>query len=271
MPKKAIDNVAIMSDSHCGSWWGWTPPRYWNALTPPGVKWLWECRKKQLRLWPKRLDMLILNGDHIDGKQRRSEGTSVVSTSLAVQTDMAIECYEPFVERADIVVRVGGTAYHESFDGPLEKLDMAFGIKKPKDPIDCLVRDIRLSKDCLINVKHKPEGGACLYKLTAVDREALWASVMEQHANLENADYLIRSHFHNLSGPARAFNKVIVGTPCWCLQQPYAVHSRYYRYQPDVGSVLLQRHKLGFKGYVILDTTFPLPPREGKWYDEDAN
>jgi hypothetical protein len=263
---KALENVGIVGDLHCGSRFGLLPPSYWNEHTEENQKWLWKQWRALIKMWPP-LDLLVLNGDLIDGTQHRSDGVTLVSTSLGVQTDIAIECLRNLVARAKKVVRTQGTAYHESFHGPLEKLDEVFSIKKPKTQLRCTVRDIPLSGNCTLNVKHKPEGEGTLYRLTSVDREGLWATAAEVVHNLPKADIVVRSHLHSWAH-GESMGKDIWGIPGFALQSPYELQKKYYRWQPSIGALLIQHHKLGLNGYVCLPARFPLPPLEVEDYAE---
>ncbi len=260
-----MKTIGIVSDLHCGSAWALLPKSYWSDRTPEAVRWLWQCWQWLIKHWPD-LDLLVLNGDLIDGKQFRSRGTGLVTTSLGEQTDMAIECLAPLADKAKKVIRLEGTAYHESFEGPLGKLDTAFGIKVPKHPHQRHVRDIRLSKEAVLNVKHKPEGEGMLYRGTGLDRELLWATVMEVMSGIPHATHIVRSHLHSKAGPFEGFGKVIVGTPGWCLQTPYALQKKRYRWIPDVGATLLVKDEFAHCGYRITSKVFPVEQEEAEIY-----
>ena len=260
-----LKTIGVIADLHCGSRWGLTPPEYWTSLTPDAAKWLWEQYRTLCRQWPK-LDLLILNGDMIDGKQRRSTSTGLLTASLEEQTDVAIAALRPIVSRAAKVIRLEGTAYHESYDGPLGKLDLALGIQTPLDYTRRIVRDIELDGDAVLNIKHQPEGEGTLYRGTALDREVLWAAVTEYRRSIPRATHLIRSHLHS-DAHLRGFGKEINFTPGLCLQQPYALHRRRYRWVPDLGGTLVRRDRWGWRGYTVTSCTFRAPTLEAEAYD----
>jgi len=88
-----MKRIASIADMHCGHRAGLTPTQY---LTPD-PKW----RDVEEDLWTRYLDLvkqfdtpdiLIVNGDCIDGRGERSGGTELIAPSLATQRDMAVKC-----------------------------------------------------------------------------------------------------------------------------------------------------------------------------------
>lgn len=212
-------------------------------------------------------------GDLIDGKQRRSEGTTLYTTSLGEQVDMARTCFRaiPARKRPKRIVRVSGTSYHESFDGPLEAFDLEFDVWQPREPEQQYVLDIQLPDGQGLNIKHTPEGSAALYMGTVQDRELLWAKVIEACNDLPPATFLVRGHLH-FSGEHHGYGKRILNCPCWCLQQPYALNRRYYRWQPSIGGLTLTRLPKSLQhmnqGWVSHFETYQVPPLEQHHYAE---
>jgi hypothetical protein len=261
--KRFPETIGIVADLHCGSRWGLYPKSKMPPDTPEAVRWLWSCWEWLIENWPP-LDLLILNGDEIDGKQGRAASTGLWNADLSAQVDYAIECLEPLVKKARKVIRQNGTGYHVSTEQPLRQLDEHFRVN-PTDAARSIVRDIQLADGAILNVKHQPEGEGTLYRGTGLDREVLWACLSETVKGLPKATHLIRSHLHS-SAHLRGFGKEINFTPGWCLQQPYALHKRRYRWMPDIGATLLVRDPLGFHGYRVVTKTFDLPRVEAEPY-----
>jgi len=159
-----------------------------------------------------------------------------------------------------------GTSYHESFQGNLSALDHEFNIKKPEGD-RAFVRDIYLDgseknrdKAVVLNVKHNPEGQRTLYLGTTMDREARWSVLAEAARNMPKADFIVRSHIHFAADfTDYSQGKTIITTPCFCMQQPYAIEKRYYGWQPTIGGLLLERDDLAYRGWKHLTKIFPLP------------
>lgn len=266
MSEARINRVGVVADLHCGSRFGL---RYNPSLTDPYTTeadvWLFDCWVRMVKSWPD-LDILVLNGDLIDGTQRKSEGTGMVTTSLDEQTEIAIECLRPLVKKSKKVIRLRGTSYHESFHGSLSTLDTAFGIKKPTRD-KAMTRDIYLegsSEDpknaIVLNIKHNPEGQRTLYLGTTMDREARWSVLAEAAHAMPRADFIVRSHIH-FAADFTDFSqgKTIITTPCFCMQQPYAQEKRYYGWKPVIGGLLIERDDLSYRGWKHLVKVFPLP------------
>lgn len=234
-----MKRLGFLSDWHCGSRWGLTPPEYQTAFSPARAAWLWDTWL-EFWDWAPRFDVLFLVGDLIDGKQRRSEGTSLLTTSLREQVDIARAAFRavPAKKRPKRIIRLEGTNYHESFDGPLAAFDEEFSVWQPRAPEQSMVIDVKLPGGRGLNVKHEPEGSAALYMGTVQDRELLWSKVIEATNHLPTSTFLVRAHLH-FAGLHRGFGKLLLNLPCWVLQQPYALKRRYWRWQPSIGGVSL--------------------------------
>lgn len=256
--------IGIVADLHCGSRFGLYPKSEHNNKTPEAVRWLWDCWMWLVKEWPA-LDLLILNGDEIDGKQSRAASTGLWTADLSEQVGYAIECLKPFAKKAKKIIRQNGTGYHVSMEQPLRQLDEHFDIKQV-DATRSVVRDIQLANGAILNVKHQPEGEGTLYRGTALDREVLWACVSSYMKGIPRATHIIRSHLHS-SAHLRGFGAEINFTPGWCLQQPYALHKRRYRWIPDIGATLLIRDPLGYKGYRVVTKTFDIPQLGAESYE----
>jgi hypothetical protein len=83
----SFKRVLTVSDFHCGSEPGLTPPP-WQQTELGGE--LWEAFEEMIE--PIRpIDILVGNGDLIDGKSYRTGGTDVITTDRVEQVEMAVE------------------------------------------------------------------------------------------------------------------------------------------------------------------------------------
>lgn len=98
--------ILVVSDLHCGAQTGLTPPAY---QTTDLQSRLYNLYKDWLNQF-KPLDILLVNGDAIDGTGERSGGTEQITTDRRLQCKIAIEC----LKEADAkqVHIVAGTPYH---------------------------------------------------------------------------------------------------------------------------------------------------------------
>ena len=121
MPKKTR-RVLTLGDFHCGHVAGLTPPHWQRKAVVEEddvtTKWNKWCRL-ETALWAEwtkirkkigKVDVLLVNGDCIDGRGERSGGTELITTNRTEQCDMA----EYIIRQvgADKVIMTYGTAYH---------------------------------------------------------------------------------------------------------------------------------------------------------------
>ncbi|HQP92503.1 MAG TPA: hypothetical protein PK570_00925 [Thermoanaerobaculia bacterium] len=93
--RRAPETIAFLGDIHAGSWWGLWPRSRLPGDGFLGPRYLLDCWDDLQRRWPKKLDLLILAGDLIEGPQRRSGGHGVFSVSDKEQVEGAISLLRP--------------------------------------------------------------------------------------------------------------------------------------------------------------------------------
>ncbi|HSV26464.1 MAG TPA: hypothetical protein VLH60_01105 [Sedimentisphaerales bacterium] len=193
-----MKRVAIISDLHCGHRAGLTPPEWQYQEDDHDVE-----RKKfatlQRRNWEfyrrtledlQPIDVLIVNGDCIDGKGDKSGGTELLEADRLKQVTMAVEAINQ-AQAKDIVITYG-TPYHTGVSEDFEN-----GVAE-----GCGARTIGghhwvdvngLVFDC----KHKiastsvPQGRG-----TAAARDVLWNMLWSIEEGQPRGNVFIRSHVH---------------------------------------------------------------------------
>jgi len=226
-----------LGDTHCGSYWGlWPANRLPEFPEHSGVRYLNACYEHLLATLPKKIDLLVLTGDLIDGTQRKSEGCGLFSARLGDQVDGAVETLAPLVQRATVTVRLEGTPFHEGFQGAVQALDVALGV----DHVDQVV-DLELD-GVSMNAAHHPSGGGTLYAGTGTDREALWSQIAMASGKVADAYWIVRAHRHNYIHQ-QTQHRGVVALPCFELATPYAKKQNYFRFQPSLGAVLFERNE----------------------------
>jgi hypothetical protein len=108
-------NIVTISDTHCGSNVGLMPPKFvrLDEITVdhnPVQEWLWSCWTDLLKRLPRKIDLLILNGDLIEGVHHQTN--EIISANTFDHVACAIQALEPIVNRAGRVVIVEGTECH---------------------------------------------------------------------------------------------------------------------------------------------------------------
>ena len=194
MPKKTFKRVVAIGDLHCGHRVGLTPPAW--QYSAKGNKYF----KIQRELWNeyagimdrlKPIDILIVNGDVIDGRGERSGGTELIETDRLKQVDMAAEAINYC--KADKVVITRGTPYHTGFkedfeDGLLQK---ATNCTKIGDHEFYNVNGV------VFDVKHSVSSSSIPYgQFTPVAKDRLWNLIWSEYDMQPKADILLRSHVH---------------------------------------------------------------------------
>jgi hypothetical protein len=183
--------VLVMSDTHCGHVVGLTPRE--NQLQD-GSKYadiereMWDWYVEELNKY-KPFNILIFNGDAIDGKGDRSGGTELLTTDRNKQVDMAMKVIAQ-TEAKDIRL-VYGTPYHAGKDEDWEKV--------LADKLGCKVEShgFYSVNGCIFDVKHKIGSSSIPHgRFTAIAKDALWNEMWAIRGGQERANIVIRSHVH---------------------------------------------------------------------------
>jgi len=191
--------LVVISDLHAGHRVGLTPPDYQWKANKNAEHGVYKCAKIQRACWKwykeamlalRPIDVLVVNGDAIDGRGERSGGVELITGDRRHQADMAAEAI--LLAGAKQVVMVRGTPYHTG-----QKEDW-------EDVIARKVRACKIGNHEWVNIngivfdfKHKigrstiPHG-----QFTPQARDWLWNALWAEAGFQPKADWLIRSHVH---------------------------------------------------------------------------
>lgn len=214
--------MMIVSDLHTGNYFGLTPPGrgfdpasdnfdQQKIIVINNQVWNWwssEVAKVQAE---KKINLLVLNGDIIDGKGVRSEGVELYTTDRIKQAEMAAEALS--LIKADKVLLTFGTDYHtgsgENFEAALSR---HMKIDHMADKFEFNVFDTTFNIRHHIGSSSVPHG-----RWTPIAKEVLWNDLKAERETEDRADILIRSHvhYHVYGGDSR---QLAMTTPC--LQAP---------------------------------------------------
>ena len=193
--------VLVMSDLHCGHLVGLTPPQWHIREGSPDnltkrqkysviQEEMWELYCKNLRRF-KPFDLVVVNGDAIDGKGDRSGGTEQITTDREEQCDMAKVCIRRALSKGTKLVMTYGTPYHTGVDEDHEgTIARDFGAKIGS-------HEWVEAGGVVFDFKHKVGGSQIPHgRSTAINRDALWSNLWAKTGNTPESDVLIRSHVH---------------------------------------------------------------------------
>lgn len=193
--------VVIISDKHCGHQVGLTPPN-WQYHYDPSEPPTWQTKFAitQRAVWDYftktidslgPIDILIDNGDSIEGKGERSGGTELITSDRTIQTEMAEYCIKRC--HAKKIVMTYGTPYHTGQEEDWEA-GLAANVKAERIGGHEWY-DINGVK---FDVKHKVASSSVPHaRMTPLAKEKLWNQVWHAEHELQpESDVIIRSHVH---------------------------------------------------------------------------
>ena len=210
--------VLVISDLHCGNLVGLTPPG-WQIKSHQADQRLSRLASNQRTYWNfytgqlakyAPFDVVIVNGDMIDGKGEKSGGTENITSDRNEQVEMAIFAIRKSRTAKTKVVMTYGTPYHTGTSEDFES-----NIAAALDADISGHQYLRID-GVIFDVKHKVGSSQVPHgRHTAIAREHLWAQLWNDHSEIPLADVLIRSHVHYYNG---AFGDDWVGLTTPALQ-----------------------------------------------------
>ncbi|EHJ49523.1 hypothetical protein DFW101_3527 [Solidesulfovibrio carbinoliphilus subsp. oakridgensis] len=193
-----MKRVVAMGDIHAGHFAGLTPPAWqYRAGMGPDYMQARGAMQRECWSWYERtiaalqpVDVLLVNGDMIDGKGSRSGGTELVTSDLRAQADIAAACIREV--KAGRIVCTHGTPYHVSADGEdmeeivADKVGASIGGHEWVDV-----------NGCVFDAKHKVGSSQVPHgRHTAMARERLWNQLWAEQDGAPKANVILRSHVH---------------------------------------------------------------------------
>lgn len=191
-----MKRLVVISDLHCGHRAGLTPPGYQYNDSEEGARakysmiqrTMWDWYSKTItELYP--IDVLVVNGDAVDGKGDKSGGTELLDADRHAQVDMAIECIKK--ANAGQHFFTYGTAYHTGRDEDWEKV---LAREFDSEIHSHLFMNI---EGVIFDFKHKVGSSAIPHgRATAPLRDKLWNVLWAERDLQPKANIIIRSHVH---------------------------------------------------------------------------
>jgi hypothetical protein len=167
----------------------------------------------------KPIDILVVNGDAIEGKGERSGGVELITPDRHEQIRMAKQAID-YVKAATVRI-VYGTRYHVGKEEDFESL--------LADSVEC--KDVKTQGHGFFDVdglnfdiKHKVGSSTVPHgRMTAIARARLWNVIWNaEHERQPKADILIRSHvhYHQYCGGESWF---ALTTPALCYNSSFGI------------------------------------------------
>ena len=193
-----MKRVVALGDLHCGHRAGLTPPE-WQWPIRGGTKERNRWGKVQRELWTEYMkiveeikppvDVLIANGDLIDGRGEASGGLELITANRIRQAEMAYDALSVW-EARKVVVTIG-TPYHV---GQYERLERELAKDLGGEAYNHAFVDV---DGVVFDCKHKigrstiPHGRG-----TPIARDRLWNVLRADRDEEPRADVVLRSHVH---------------------------------------------------------------------------
>jgi hypothetical protein len=201
-----MKRVLIVSDLHCGHRVGLTPPGWQEKKTGEGRTKHDKFVEQQRACWDfyeshvKKLgpfDVLIANGDLIDGRGDRSGGVEQITLDRDEQAEIAVYALRKAMTGKTKAFCTYGTAYHTGKEEDWESLvasDIGARIGGHEwVDVDGVILDCKHH----VGSSSVPHG-----RHTAVARDMLWNLLWHANGLQPKGDVFIRSHvhYHNFCG-----------------------------------------------------------------------
>jgi len=219
--------IIALSDMHVGSAFGIFPQDFVLsvgsvATLNVGQEYLLECWNDMLTRIPKRFDVLVLNGDIVDGQQPKQMARELTEPDPAFQVRAAIQLLQPLAKRAKKVFVTRGTSYHVGQGHEFEE-HLAELLKAERQgnsyTRDWLLLDVGGARmDFAHHTSHMIR-----YRTSALSREIQFSFLLNAW---KDCDLIVRSHIHHYI-QVNTEGKIAITTPGWQLQPGYAKRSKY--------------------------------------------
>lgn len=197
-----MKRLLVISDLHCGHKAGLTPTRWQiHANDTKGRTKLEKFASLQREAWDwyaktvsryGPYDLVVVNGDAIDGRGDRSGGTEQITTDRHEQVTMAETCIQRALTKSTKLLMTYGTPYHAG-----EKEDWEGLIASDLNAVKIGSHEWVDVEGVIFDFKHHLSGSQVPHtRGTAISREVLWSKIWSERGLQPRTDVLIRSHVH---------------------------------------------------------------------------
>ena len=189
-----MKRAVTCGDWHCGHRVGLTPPAW--IPQKKGFEYNAEILLKQWEFFDSEIkklgpiDILVINGDLVDGKGKRSGGVEQIEIDMSRQAEMAIDIIN-FIGATKVFI-TNGTPYHVDNDGAAIEEQIA------REVGATIQGHLWLDIDgVMFDCKHKVGSSGIPHgRSTAVKKEHLWNLLWAEREVNPKSDVILRSHVH---------------------------------------------------------------------------
>lgn len=196
-----MKRILVVSDMHCGHTRGLSP---WDNYSSDISNFLYNKWKEMVK-YVGDIDMVIVNGDCVDGSNYKDDGFGLFTSDIHEQCMMVRDLFEPFRKMGVQFVFTDGSKYHvgSNLNGDRISCMLLGGEWLGKDGF-IQAENIKIHARHVINYSSQPNS-----RSTAQRGEQTIAAMQD-----EDVDIFIRSHTHKFvySGNERYLH---ITTPCW--------------------------------------------------------
>ena len=207
----------IIADLHVGSYAGLCPPDCFISVRRD--KKIHDAQEEAYTCYEEfakanqGIDILLINGDCIDGKGKKSGGNELWTSDLLEQASAAADLIRMF--KPGVIRMSHGTNYHVAAESG-ERLEKVIA-----DQLEAHISNRKFMQigGCIVDMRHFVGSSTIPHaRATAVAREAMWDAMLHERGKFPKVDVICRSHthYHVHTGDVRYTGFV---TPC--LQLPY--------------------------------------------------
>ncbi len=187
-----------------------------------------------VKAW-KNPDILVINGEPIDGQQPKDKGVEAWTTNYLDQIDASVGLVKMFGAKKTYVTR--GSNYHVEQGGV--SIEEIFGQRIGAEKVDGRFVSNELFLDVegvTFSFAHHISGSVSgwMYRSTPPAKEMMLAQLNQSHK--WPFDVLVRSHNHYYWYVGSS-SKLALLTPCWQLQTWFVQRKTSAGSIPDIGSV----------------------------------
>jgi len=217
--------VLVLSDLHTGGAFGLMPPE--TTLSTGSVhqlnvgqQYLWHCWTDMLDKLPERIDLLIINGDAVDGPNKAEAGRGVNEPDPLWQAKHAAKMLKyQLVDKSAQIVMTTGSKYHVGYGNETE-IHLASLLNV--DPPETWIHKEHEGKFYL-DIAHRQSFGK---RSRTASLETEIGYLLERKARarelLPEQTILIRSHTHSGYRSVDEQGILAITTPSWKIQDAFA-------------------------------------------------